>query len=315
MLDIRRLRYFLTTVEEGSFSRAAQRLNVAQPALSLHVHKMEEALGVRLLFRGSKGVVPTEEGALLALRARTLLADLEQTEDEIRSFGKEPAGTVRLGLPGTISHILSVPLITRCRARYPGIKIIVAEAMSGFVREWLVARSVELAVIYLDLQGEGLISEALLEEELVLLTPPGSKQGTGEVSLDYLAGKDLILPSEAHGLRIMLKKLFDARGLAAEPAIELDSYGNIKRLVEAGYGYSILPLHAVAEDERAGRLSVRHFIDPRLSRRAYMIRDISRPTTRATLIVCSVLKDLVADLIEDGTWLGARLVDGQSMGK
>ena len=269
---------------------------------------MEEALGIALLLRGPKGVEPTEEGELLAMRARTLLADMAQTEDEIRSFGKEPAGTVRLGLPGTISHILSVPLITRCRDLYPGIKIIVAEAMSGFVREWLMARSVELAVIYVDLHEPGVAAEALLEEELVLLAPASSAANAALVTLDFLKGKPLILPSEAHGLRIMLEKVFDANGLQVEPSIELDSYSNIKRLVEAGYGYSILPRHAVVEEETAGRLVIRRFTTPALTRRAFMIRDVSRPTTRATAIVASTLKETVADLISTDLWPGARAV-------
>lgn len=305
-MDIRQLRYFLAIVEEGSFSRAALRVKVAQPALSLHVRNMEESLGTKLLSRGSKGVVPTQEGELLLGRARAILADLEQTEEDVRSFGKEPAGTVRLGLPGTISDILSVPLITRCRDRFPGIKIIVAEAMSGFVREWLMARSIELAVVYLDLNETGVRSEALLEEELVLLLPPNDEPRDSAVRMDFLKGKDLILPSGAHGLRIMLNKVFSQRKISVEPAIELDSYRNIKRLVEDGYGYSILPLHAVAEEQRSGKLSVQHFSDIALTRRAYMIHDVSRPTTQATEALCLVLKEVVSELIDNGKWCGAR---------
>lgn len=305
-MDIRQLRYFLAIVEEGSFSRAAQRVKVAQPALSMHVRNMEDFLGTKLLSRSSKGVVPTEEGELLVGRARTILADLEQIEEDVRSFGKEPAGAVHLGLPGTISDILSVPLIARCRERYPGIKIIVAEAMSGFIREWLMTRSIELAVVYLDLKEAGVRSEPLLEEELVLLMPPNGEQSVGAVRLDFLKDKALILPSGAHGLRIMLNKVFNEKGFAVEPEIEVDSYRNIKRLVEGGYGCSILPLHAVAEEQRSGKLSVHHFSDFVLTRSAYLVQDISRPKTRATAIVSQVLKEVVGGLIENDEWSGAR---------
>lgn len=134
-MDIRQLRYFLTIADEGSFSRAAQRLNIAQPALSLHVRKMEEALGSKLLTRHSGGVTPTETGLHLAERARRLLSEFDQMREEIHQIGKEPGGTVRIGLPGTISSILSVPLIAHLHRHHPGIKLIIAEAMSGFVSE------------------------------------------------------------------------------------------------------------------------------------------------------------------------------------
>ncbi|KGF68298.1 hypothetical protein LL06_17365 [Hoeflea sp. BAL378] len=305
MFDIRQLRYFLAIIEEGSFSAAAQRVSVAQPALSLHVRNMEQSMSVKLLVRGPKGVVPTEEGELLARRARAILADIEQTEDEVRNFGKEPGGTVRLGFPGTIGEILSVPLIMRCRDRFPGVKIIIAEAMSGFVLDWLLARDIDLAVIYLDFQDSSVRSEALLEEELVLLAPADAEMDDGGIALENLSGKSLILPSKAHGLRIMLDDIFGARGMSVEPTIELDSYRNIKRLVEAGYGYSILPLHAVVEEQRAGRLSVRRFSNIALKRNAYIVQSVSRPTTRATEAIAGELKSVVGRLIEDGLWPGA----------
>lgn len=305
-MDIRQLRYFLAIVEEGSFSRAAQRVHVAQPALSLHVRRMEEALGASLLIRGPGGVVATEEGELLASRARAILADMAQTEEAIRSFSGEPSGTVRLGLPGTISEILSVPLIARAQDLYPGIKIVIAEAMSGFVREWLLDRRVELAVIYSDLRESGVASDMLLEEELVLLMPPDNGSGSS-VPIGFLEQQKLILPSEAHGLRAMLDKVFLDAGLSVQSVFEVDSYTNIKRLVEQGYGCSVLPFHAVAAEAAAGTLAVRHFTDAALWRSAYLVQVVSRPATRAAAAISDLVKDIVAELVRDGVWVGARL--------
>lgn len=310
MIDLRQMRYFLAILEQGSFSSAAKTVNVAQPALSQHVRKMEQALGTTLLLRGAKGVVPTESGEMFASRARTILADAEQAEEEIRSYGKVPVGTVRLGLPGTISDILSVPLITRCLDRYPGIKIIIAEAMSGFVREWLMTRNLELAVIYSDLREVGMTSEALLEEELVLLMPPDHGQ-RGSLGLEFLSDRTLILPSKAHGLRVMLDKVFAAQGFKLAPTIELDSYRNIKQLVEDGYGCSILPFHAVEAELGSGKLSVHHFSDIALKRGAYLIQDVSRPTTRATAVLSQLIREVVDELILEGKWSGARFPEAE----
>ncbi len=305
IVDLRQLRYFLAIVEEGSFTRAAQRVNVAQPALSLHVRNMEEALGTPLLLRAPQGVTATEAGELLARRARTLLMDLERTEEDLRSLGREPTGTVRLGLPGTISGILSVPLIARCRARYPKIKIVIAEAMSGFVREWLLDGGVDLAVLYAELREAGVRSEPLLDEELVMLAPP-AQAGAGPTPLDHLAGIPLILPSGAHGLRTMLEEKLRVKGISVAPDIEVDSYSNIKRLVEQGYGCSVLPFHAVAQEASAGRLSVSPFDAPGLWRRTYLAHTTARPLTRAASAVSEILTTVSAELIADGTWAGAQ---------
>ena len=95
-MDIRQLRYFLAIVEEGSLSRAAQALHVAQPALSIHIRNMEADLGTALLFRSPRGVVPTEAGQVLLRHARTVLAQIALAEEENRGGDRAPEGEVRV---------------------------------------------------------------------------------------------------------------------------------------------------------------------------------------------------------------------------
>lgn len=305
-MDLRQLRYFLAIVEEGSFSSAAKRLNIAQPALSLHVRRMEEQLGTPLLLRGPQGVRETEAGALLARRARGLLAEWERSAEEVRSLGQEPVGTVRLGLPGTISGLLSLPLILQCRARHPKIKIIVTEAMSGFLREWLLDGRVELALLYADLRDAGVQSRALVTEELVLLVPPGADVAQAPARL--IADLGLILPSGAHGLRMMLDSWLPRQGIKVDPVIEIDSFGSIKQLVENGYGCSILPEHVLRDALATGRLQVARFAPPGLSRGVWMAQSTARPMTRAAGAVSDVLVAVVEQLVQTGDWPGAALV-------
>lgn len=303
-MDIKQLRYFIAIVEEGSFSRAAQRIRIAQPALSLQVRKMEEALQTKLLLRGPQGVLPTEAGELLVKSARNILTSLSQTEDDLRSMGNEPSGVVRIGLPGTISSILSVPLIARIRKDYPQIKPIIAEAMSGFVREWLEQDRVDLAVLYSDKEAPGYSSTALLREELVMLIPPDAAPDCPTVE-DALADMPLILPSGAHGLRIMLEQKLGQRNIIIDPAIEVDSYNNIKSLVSTGYGCSILPFHAIAGDVARGRLACIKFDEPRLWRSAHLVHRSTRPLTRATRAVHDVIPAVIDRLLADNSWSGA----------
>ena len=147
-MDLRQLRYFLGIVEAGSFSKAAQRLHVAQPALSQHVRNMELDLGVELLFRTPQGVTVTEAGETLLRHARAVLAQVAVAREEVIARQAEPEGEVRFGLPGTISERICVPLILEARRRFPKVKLRIAEAMSGFVLDWLREGKIDLGVLY-----------------------------------------------------------------------------------------------------------------------------------------------------------------------
>ncbi|UES50253.1 LysR family transcriptional regulator [Roseibium aggregatum] len=262
-MDIRQLRYFLEIVAQGSLTRAAESLHVAQPALSLHLKNMEEQLGTRLLTRSRSGVTPTEAGDLLLQRARAILEDLARTEDDIRNLETDPSGIVRIGLPGTISAMVSLPLILAARERFPRITLNITEAMSGFVGDWLSEGKIDLAVLYSRSKDARIRSELLLEEELVVLWPADAERPQ-EMNMEALDNVPMVLPSGAHGLRVLIDRTFQALGFAPEIAMEIDSFNNIKRLVAAGFGPSILPLYAVTEEVAAGSLRVSRIAAPGL---------------------------------------------------
>lgn len=318
-MDIRQMRYFVAIVEQGSFSRAAAHLHIAQPALSLHVRNMEGDLGTSLLFRSPKGVVPTEAGQILLRHARLILEQFAVAEDEIRGHGAEPAGEVRLGLPGTISEILSVALITAVHKRYPKIRLRIAEAMSGFVLEWMRAARIDLAVVYREIADEGLATVHLLDEELVffgasagLAEPdepdlPALPQPGENLTLAQVAKLPLILPGEAHGLRELLEAEARKAGLAYRISIEVDAYSNIKELVAGGFGYSILPLNAIKREIDAGTLQHWPIIDPPIRRGVHLASSVERPMTNATAAVLGLVQEVLQDLSRTGGWLGSTL--------
>ncbi|HPQ95858.1 MAG: LysR family transcriptional regulator [Thiothrix sp.] len=305
-MDLRQLRYFLEIVEQGSLTRASETLHVAQPALSFHLRNMEEHLGARLLFRGSTGVRPTEAGELLTRRARLILNEMARTEDEIRNLENDPSGQLRIGLPGTIGDIITLPLIQRLRQRYPRITLNIAEAMSGFVAQWLAEGRVDLAVLYTRPAQPGMVAEQLLEEELVLVFPPGAAN-RAEMPLAALADVALVLPSPEHGLRMTIDAVLQPLDIRPPIALEIDSYRSIKRLVAAGYGASILPRHAVAQEVGEGRLLARRISAPGLWRGAWLMHVSNRPVTRVQAVVSGVLKEVVGELLVSGAWAAARV--------
>src|SRR6516162_1047517 len=130
-MDIRRLRYFLGIVEQGSLSRAAEFLHVAQPALTLHLKRLEDEFGCELVERSSRGVIPTEFGQRLAQRAKVLLEDLNHLRDEVRGMTTAPAGSAFIGIPTSLGSVLTVPSVMAPRARFPLVRLRVAGGLSG----------------------------------------------------------------------------------------------------------------------------------------------------------------------------------------
>lgn len=310
-MDLRQLRYFVAIVEQGSFSRAASVLNVAQPALSLHVRNMEAHLGTQLLCRGPRGVVPTEAGEILLRHARIILNQLAIAEEQVRGGIAEPAGPVRLGLPGTIAEIVSVPLFVAAQQRFPKVQLRLAEAMSGFVTEWLIDGRIDLALIYRPPEGLGIAATEILREELVFfgpldriatldLPPPGKP-----LCFDLLSRIPLVVPGQAHGLRVLLDDLARARRVRLKVAVEVDSYSNIRELVKAGFGCSILPRHVIAGEIAAGTMQAWSIESPAVRRGVFLARRDVRPMTRAVAAIGGLVPEVLRDLVASGAWTGA----------
>lgn len=312
-MDIRQLRYFLTIVEEGSLSRAAAVLHVAQPSLSIHIRNMEADLGTALLFRSARGVVPTEAGVILLRHARAVLAQIALAEEEIRRAEAEPEGEVRLGLPATLGQILAVPLITAVHQTYPKIRLRISEAMSGFVLDWLEEARIDLALLYARPLSSAIESHPLMEEELRFLgsasaqakglPPPGQP-----VSLATALGLPLILPGAGHGLRALIETAAQGEGLLTEPMIDVDSYSTIKALVAEGLGFSILPETAVAREAAAGILQIWPLGEPGLRRSVYLAHASDRPLGQAVRVVQDMAVRVLRELVVQGRWSGARLL-------
>ncbi|WP_295046165.1 LysR substrate-binding domain-containing protein [uncultured Paracoccus sp.] len=312
MIDLRQLRYFVAIVEQGSLSRAASFLHVAQPALSLHVRNMEADLGTALLFRTPRGVQPTEAGTILLRHARIMLDQLTVAEEEIRGHQNDPEGEVRLGVPGTIGQTLAVPLITAVHLRYPKIKLRIAEAMSGFILEWMREERVDLAVLYGQAEEHGIRTERLLEERLQFFGPPpglGSEDlpPAGSVlTFDRVSDLPLILPGRGHGLRELLNRHAEAINRELNTVIDVDSYGNIKSLVEEGLGYSILPENSIAQEVARGRLRSWTIADPPV-RSIHLAHSAGRPMTNAVSVVLALTRETLRDLARTGRWIGAQI--------
>lgn len=317
-MDLRQLRYFAKVVESGSFSKAANQLHVAQPALSQHVRHLEEELGVVLLHRSSQGVKPTEAGERLMLHAKRILADFAEITDSVRGKQVSPRGVVRFGMPGTVGEILAVPLIEAAKQRYPDIRIRVVEAMSGYVLDWLKRGDLDLAMIYATSDPRGLVVHHGLSEHICLFAVPklaaGAELPEETVTLAAAAQLPLIVPGLGHGLRELIETVAAEKSVDIVPAIEIDSYAQIKKLARRGQGFGILPLTAVSEEAQAGDFQVWRFKSPGINRKVYLSYSAERPLYTAPRAIGQLAWEILRQLVESGAWT-AELADAANAPK
>jgi LysR family nitrogen assimilation transcriptional regulator len=303
-MDIRQLRCFLATVEEGSLSAAALKLQLAQPSLSQHVARLEEELGVQLLIRTPRGVTPTESGQALANHARSILEALALAEQDVRHFAGEPRGVVSIGLPSSLSMVLSVPLAETVRNDYPKISLRLVEAMSGDIRSWLGESSIDLGFLYDVQQLRDLASRPLFEEQLYLVSAPDNWPHDAEkpISLTEAAKLPLVLPSRKHGLREMIERHARAKNLSLNVALEIDALTQIKALVARASAYSILAHAAVLDEVEKGDLILVPIHEPEMIRVVSLVRNPNRVVTRASLEVERLATELIRELMQRRNW-------------
>lgn len=307
-MDIRHLRYFIAISEEKSLSAASHRLGVAQPSLSQHVIKLEEELGVSLMQRSTRGIVLTEDGLLLVRHARQICQRLDNCLAEMRDAGNAVRGPVVLGLPPSVSMVLSVPLAETVRVELPEVRLQVTEAMSGFIRGWIADQTVDLGFLYDIDPADRFNVTHLLDEGLCffappddwpLATPPGAPMGLADLS-----GLELILPSPSHGLRKTIERHAGAAGIALNVVIEMDAMTQIKELVARGSGYTIFAPAAANDCVTRGELVKAPIAMPEILRPVYLCSNPEKPLTRATRAVEKLTLEVTADLVSRGIWEG-----------
>lgn len=304
-MDIRQLRYFAKVVESGSFSKAANLLHVAQPALSQHVKHMEEELGVALLHRSAQGVHPTEAGERLMLHTKRILAEFSEIHDSVRGEAVAPRGEVRFGMPATVGEQLAAPLIEAARKRYPDVRIRVVEAMSGYILDWLKQGKVDLAMIYSTSDPRGLAVHHGLSEQICLFAAASAvdapKIKGKTATLKQAAALPLVVPGLGHGLRDLIEDAALAARVVIQPAVEIDSYGQIKKLVMTDIAFGILPLMAVSRETAAGDLLAWPF-DPPLTRKVYLAYSTERPLLNAQRAIGQLSWEILRGLVQSGAW-------------
>ncbi|OZI32588.1 LysR family transcriptional regulator [Bordetella genomosp. 10] len=304
-MDFKRLEYFLSVAEHGSFSRAASVIGVAQPALGRQVQRLEEACGTKLFYRHGRGVALTPEGEAFRIRVLPLIRELASAMDGLADPQRAVTGLVRVGMTPTILSLMGLPLIQRMRARSPGIRLNFLSGYSGYVHEWLVDGRLDVAILHDARRSHHIGVDFLAQARLFLISHPGpdapcNARGLprdGPVSMAQLAQLPLALPSAAHGLRRTLESAATKAKVSLRVNYELDTLELMKAMVMAGDAHTVLALPAVEQEIRAGALVATPLGEPQLSTRLMVATSVSRPMTRAARMVVDELGATLRDAL------------------
>lgn len=266
-MNTERLRYFLSIADEGSISRAAIVLGIAQPALSRQVRLLEDSLGVTLFRRTRQGMQLTEEGE--QLRA-SLSGPLRQVELALQNVGSPLAQIERdvvFGMPETAACVLGAPLVSSLTSAFPRVSLRVVVRDSHHLVDDMLRGDVDLALIQGPPSDERLFYTDLVSEDLVLVGGPMSRLTVEQpVAFRKLAKLPFVLPGLQPGLRDFIENTALRLEIDIDFRFEVDSLQISKDLIEAGLAYGILPVSAFVGELRAGRLAYTPIFDPVITR-------------------------------------------------
>jgi DNA-binding transcriptional LysR family regulator len=258
-MDTRQLAAFCAVVERRSFSQAADRLGVTQPAVSLQVRALEKRLGTQLLDRSGRRVEPTEAGWRLYRGAQRMLALEEQlVADVAASSAGALAGDLVLGASTGPAAVVVPVVLGEFQRENPEVRVFLTVSDTHSVVERVAARELELGIVGAARRHRGVRFEPFFSDEVILVCPPGHPFGGRTVTLAELREEGLILMQEGAGVRQILEDGLRRQGVKLrdlDVRLELGLQESVRRAVEAGYGVTFISRTAVEAELEAGRLA------------------------------------------------------------
>ena len=283
-MDTRALQAFCAVVERKSFSQAAERLGVTQPAVSLQIRSLEERLGQQLFDRSGRRVEPTEAGLRLYRGAQRLLTLERQVLEDVAG---EPEGPLRgqlaigasTGPGGTVVPVL----LCEFAEAHPEVTVDLSISDTQTIVDRVARRELELGIVGATPRNRSVAYEPFFRDEVILVCPPGHRYAGQTVSLDDLRGEPLIIMQEGAGVRQVIEDELRKSGKRLRDLkvrLELGLQESVKSAVEAGHGVTFISRTAVEPELAAGTLAAARVKGLEPSREISLVRAAGRVTTR-----------------------------------
>lgn len=299
-MDLRALELFCLVVERHSFSLAAQEVGVTQPAASQQIRSLETQLGVTLIDRSRREILPTDAGRVLHRRARQMLDLQDEALSEIGNLAELRSGRVAVGAStGPGEHILP-SLIVGFRRRLPGVRVSLHVADTQEVLEQVLARQLEVGVVGAPSTREELVAAPLVRDEIVFVCPPTHPlAGRDDVTMEQLLKEPLVVQQRGAGIRTVFVDHLRRLGLNESDlhiAYEMGLNESVKHAVMKGAGITYLSKFAVVTETANGTLAVLRLPNLRIERDFSYVHLRRRVLSHAAAAFVEFLREQAARL-------------------
>ncbi len=285
------LRALSEVIAQGSFTRAAKRLNLAQPTVSLQIRELETRLGVRLVERLGKRAFPTAAGRELIEHAQRIAHDTDQMLAAMRRHRDGWLGQVRIGSSTTALIYHLPPVLARLRREHPNIELVVTTGTTNGVVERMLRNEIDLGIVSLPIHERLIELVPLRNEEMVAIFAEHTKDLPPSITPRYLLQHTLILEYARAHVRALIMGWLAGDGAEVRPAMELDNLEAVRRMVAAGLGASVVPA-AVASERHPGSEIVARPLQPVLTRTLALAQRRDKPNDPALAHVREALLTL-----------------------
>ena len=284
-MDTRQLSAFCAVVERRSFSQAAERLGVTQPAVSLQVRALEKRLGTQLLDRSGRRVEPTEAGWRLYRGAQRMLQLEEQLLDQLAAEGDGAiSGELSIGASTGPAAIVVPLLLGEFQRINPAVRVRLQVHDTQTVVQLVADRELELGIVGAARRHRAVQFEPFMRDEVILACPPGHRFAGRTIELDDLRGEPLIVMQEGAGVRLVVEDELRRLGTKLrdlDVTLELGLQESVRSAVQAGYGISFISRAAIERELVAGTLAEARVEGMDARREISLARGTGRVPTRA----------------------------------
>jgi DNA-binding transcriptional LysR family regulator len=284
-MELRLLRTFKAVADAGSFTHAASRIHLTQAAVSVHIRQLEDEVGTPLFLRVNKKLFLTEAGRALLSHADAILRAHDEAKAELAALGGPSRGRLYVGVASTAITVHPLPeILSDIKRKYPLVDLSVGGGTSEWIVEQILASNMDAGLVSLPVEATDVSTVTLRRDELMAVMSPQHRFARSRViNAEQLTAEPLILGEKGGNTRRLIDLFFEKHNLRPIVVMELQRTEAIVKMVELGFGATILPQRSVERDITRGRV------------RAVPVRDL---TLKWELGVVYLKSDYLPPLVE-----------------
>lgn len=306
-MNLRQIAYFVSISECNSILKASQILHISQPTVSSQIKLLEEELEVVLFERRSSGVILTPEGKEFLSHAKNILNNVRSAKESMRSSKTGEVGSVTVGIPNSLSPVLSTKLVQTVRKELPNVRLKVISGMTGNLLEWILHGNIDFGLVFNEIPLYGLDLECLLIEYLYLVGRSAEEfedlvDANDRFSFKNIRGLPLVLPSTDHGLRKMVEAHAQQVGVPLNVCAEVDGHELLPEMVAGTDMFTVFSRAGLQGRAYLHSLHSVKIVDPPIERKIFLAHAAGRPLSRVARNVDRYVRQILLEAAKSAWW-------------